>query len=105
MQDLFSNSNAITVSELTKQIKLTLEENFSELSVIGEISNFKAHVSGHWYFNLKDANAVISCTMWKGLNNYVFFTPQDGMKVIAFVFENKSCIYFLGFSFLKIKQY
>jgi exodeoxyribonuclease VII large subunit len=51
--------------------------------VIGEISNFKAHVSGHWYFNLKDANAVISCTMWKGLNNYVFFTPQDGMKVIV----------------------
>jgi exodeoxyribonuclease VII large subunit len=83
MQDLFSNTNAITVSELTKQIKLTLEENFSELSVIGEISNFKAHVSGHWYFNLKDANAVISCAMWKGLNNYVFFTPQDGMKVIV----------------------
>ena len=83
MQDLFSNINALTVSELTKQIKLTLEENFSEISVIGEISNFKAHVSGHWYFNLKDSNAVISCTMWKGLNNYVFFTPQDGMKIIV----------------------
>ncbi len=83
MQDLFSNINALTVSELTKQIKQTLEENFSEISVIGEISNFKAHVSGHWYFNLKDSNAVISCTMWKGLNNYVFFTPQDGMKIIV----------------------
>lgn len=83
MQDLFSNIEALTVSELTKQIKLTLEDNFSEISVIGEISNFKAHVSGHWYFNLKDSNAVISCTMWKGLNNYVFFTPQDGMKVIV----------------------
>ena len=82
MQDLFSNTDALTVSQLTKQIKLTLEENFSEVSVIGEISNFKAHVSGHWYFNLKDSNAVISCTMWKGLNNYVFFTPQDGMKVV-----------------------
>lgn len=83
MHDLFLNIEALTVSELTKQIKLTLEESFSELSVIGEISNFKAHVSGHWYFNLKDSNAVISCTMWKGLNNYVFFTPQDGMKVIV----------------------
>ncbi len=83
MQNLFSNIEALTVSELTKQIKLTLEENFSEVSVIGEISNFKAHVSGHWYFNLKDTNAVISCTMWKGLNNYVFFTPQDGMKIIV----------------------
>lgn len=83
MQDLFSNVEALTVSELTKQIKLTLEENFSEVSVIGEISNFKAHVSGHWYFNLKDANSVISCAMWKGLNNYVYFTPQDGMKVVV----------------------
>ena len=83
MQDLFTNIKTISVSELTKQIKLTLEENFSEVSVIGEMSNFKAHVSGHWYFNLKDANAVISCAMWKGLNNYVFFTPQDGMKIIV----------------------
>lgn len=72
-----------TVSELTKEIKLTLEESFSKISVEGEISNFKAHISGHWYFNLKDSGAVISCTMWKGLNNYVFFTPQDGMKVIV----------------------
>ena len=83
MQDLFSNINALTVSELTKQIKITLEEGFSEVIVIGEISNFKAHISGHWYFNLKDSNAVISCAMWKGLNNYVFFTPQDGMKIIV----------------------
>ncbi len=73
----------LTVSELTKQIKQTLEDGFSQISVEGEISNFKAHVSGHWYFNLKDANAVISCTMWKGLNSYVFFTPQDGMKIIV----------------------
>lgn len=82
MQDFFSNIDALTVSQLTKQIKQVLEQNFQEVSVIGEISNFKAHISGHWYFNLKDSNAVISCTMWKGFNNYVFFTPQDGMKVI-----------------------
>jgi len=73
----------LTVSELTKNIKLTLEENFSQISVLGEISNFKPHISGHWYFNLKDSDAVISCTMWRGFNNYVFFTPQDGMKVIV----------------------
>ncbi len=72
----------LSVSEITGLIKQTLEENFSEVSVIGEISNFKAHVSGHWYFTLKDANAQVSCTMWRGINNYVFFTPQDGMKVI-----------------------
>ncbi|MGB8318812.1 MAG: exodeoxyribonuclease VII large subunit [Ignavibacteriaceae bacterium] len=72
----------LTVSELTQEIKISLEEKFSQVSVVGEISGFKSHVSGHWYFNLKDANAVISCTMWKGFNNYVFFTPQDGRKVI-----------------------
>jgi exodeoxyribonuclease VII large subunit len=73
----------LTVSELTKEIKQTLEEKFDQVSVEGEISNFKAHISGHWYFSLKDANASISCTMWKGFNNYVFFTPQDGMKIIV----------------------
>ncbi len=72
----------LTVSEITNLIKLTLEEGFSEINIVGEISNFKAHVSGHWYFTLKDSGAQISCTMWRGINNYVFFTPQDGMKVI-----------------------
>ena len=74
--------SVLTVSEITKQIKQVLETGFENISIIGEISGFKAHVSGHWYFNLKDANAVIACTMWKGVNNYVFFTPQDGMKVV-----------------------
>ncbi|MCX8106309.1 MAG: exodeoxyribonuclease VII large subunit [Ignavibacterium album] len=72
-----------TVSELTQSIKFVLESAFENISVEGEISNFKSHISGHWYFNLKDENAVINCTMWRGLNNYVFFTPQDGMKVVV----------------------
>lgn len=74
---------AISVSELTSHIKRTLEEGFPEIKIIGEISNFKAHISGHWYFTLKDSKASINCTMWKGINNYVFFTPQDGMKIIV----------------------
>ncbi|GAB4130045.1 MAG: exodeoxyribonuclease VII large subunit [Ignavibacteriales bacterium] len=76
-------SEILTVSEITNQIRQKLETDFLQVSVEGEISNFKPHVSGHWYFTLKDSNAQISCTMWKGLNNYVFFKPQDGMKVIA----------------------
>ena len=71
-----------SVSEITKSIKFILESTFEKVSIEGEISNFKAHSSGHWYFSLKDEEAVISCTMWKGVNNYVFFTPEDGMKVI-----------------------
>jgi len=76
-------SQILSVSDLTNQIKLSIENNFSRISVIGEVSNFKAHVSGHWYFNLKDADAVINCTMWKGFNNYVSVKPLDGMKVIV----------------------
>lgn len=72
-----------SVTELTSLIRETLELNFDSLSVTGEISNFKKHISGHWYFTLKDENAQISCAMWKGFNNYVFFTPEDGMKVIV----------------------
>ena len=76
-------SQILSISDLTNQIKLSIEKNFSRIAVIGEVSNFKAHVSGHWYFNLKDADAVINCTMWKGFNNYVSVKPQDGMKVIV----------------------
>lgn len=76
-------SEIFSVSELTGLVKQTLESKFDDINVVGEISNFKAHVSGHWYFTLKDSNAQINCTMWRGLNSYVFFTPQDGMKIIA----------------------
>ena len=78
-----NQTQILTVSELTKEIRKTLEESFQQVSVVGEISNFKSHISGHWYFSLKDADAVINCTMWKGFNQYVFFTPQDGMKIIV----------------------
>jgi exodeoxyribonuclease VII large subunit len=80
---LANETQILTVSELTKEIRKTLEETFEQVSVIGEISNFKSHISGHWYFSLKDKDAVINCTMWKGFNQYVFFTPLDGMKIIV----------------------
>ena len=78
-----NTTQILTVSDLTKEIRRTLEESFNQVSVIGEISNFKSHISGHWYFSLKDSDAVINCTMWKGFNQYVFFTPLDGMKIIV----------------------
>lgn len=76
-------NNTLSVSELTHLIKRDLEENFSSLVIEGELTGFKRHSSGHWYFSLKDSQAVICCTMWKGINNYVFFTPQDGMQVVV----------------------
>ena len=83
--DLFSQheETVLTVSEITDSVKKLIERSFLGLKIVGEISNFKAHFSGHWYFTLKDANAQISCTMWRGNNSRVFFTPQDGMKVIV----------------------
>jgi exodeoxyribonuclease VII large subunit len=80
---MYITEEVLTVSELTKRIKQTIEENFTQVIVIGEISNFKAHNSGHWYFNLKDSNSLVCCAMWQGYNNYVFFTPHDGMKVVV----------------------
>ncbi len=77
------NEQIHSVSEITNEIKFTLENGFPQIAVIGEISNFTAHYSGHWYFTLKDSNAQISCTMWKSYNRGVFFKPQDGMKVIV----------------------
>lgn len=74
--------SVFSVSKLTQLIKGTLENSFSNITVIGELSNFKAHVSGHWYFTLKDADAQISCTMWRSVNQQVFFTPQDGMRLM-----------------------
>ncbi|MBI5020979.1 MAG: exodeoxyribonuclease VII large subunit [Ignavibacteriales bacterium] len=78
-----SNQNTFTVSELTKRIKGVLETSFGNVSVEGEISNFKRHSSGHLYFTLKDEGAQISAVMWRGRAGNLFFTPQDGMKVIA----------------------
>lgn len=78
-----SEIEILSVSGITRLIKETLEGSFFNVKIVGELSNFKAHVSGHWYFTLKDSEAQISCTMWKGVNNYVFFSPCDGMKVVV----------------------
>lgn len=54
-----------TVSELTAEIKETLESEFPRVAVLGEISGFRLHTSGHAYFTLKDPGAVLSCTAWR----------------------------------------
>jgi exodeoxyribonuclease VII large subunit len=72
-----------TVSEITQLIKATLEDGFPWLSVQGEISNFRPSSTGHWYFSLKDRDAVISAVMFRGRLDTVRFTPTDGMLVRA----------------------
>ena len=55
-----------TVSEITGLIKGTLEETFPRIAVQGEVSNFRPSGAGHWYFSLKDNEAMISLVMFRG---------------------------------------
>src|SRR5438046_3721210 len=64
--DLFQQTAKVfSVSELTRNIRNTLEAKFSAVWVQGEISNYKLHPSGHQYFTLKDQRAQISCVIWR----------------------------------------
>jgi exodeoxyribonuclease VII large subunit len=72
-----------SIGELTRTIKALLEGSLPSLWVEGEISEYTRHRSGHHYFTLKDAEAVLSCVMWRGQTNSLFFTPQPGMKVMV----------------------
>jgi len=78
-----NNGHIYTVSTLTKEIKFLLEERFSFLWVIGEISNYATPASGHSYFSLKDTDAVISCVMFKQQKRGLKFVPESGMKIIG----------------------
>ena len=73
---------AISVSDLTQQIKNVLEGSFPILWVSGEISNFVHHGSGHMYFTLKDEKAEIRGVMFKGFNQFLHFKPENGMQVL-----------------------
>lgn len=71
----------LTISEITKQIKNTLESSFDNIELVGEISNFTRHQSGHRYFVLKDNSAQISAIMWQSVR--INFEPRNGMKVVV----------------------
>src|SRR5439155_7341332 len=58
-------SKVLTVTELTRSIRNTLEVKFGAVWVQGEISNYKLHPSGHQYFTLKDPRAQIACVIWR----------------------------------------
>jgi len=68
----------LSVGELNRAIAASLEERFDAVWVSGEISNFKAYDSGHWYFSLKDEEGQIRCVMFRGRNSQVGFMPQSG---------------------------
>ena len=79
-------SMAVTVSDLNLYIKdkIAKDEALNAVVVKGEISNFKAHYTGHFYFTLKDDKSLIKCVMFKTYADRINFKPKDGMKIIVF---------------------
>ena len=81
MSNPFANDNppqTLTVSQLNRQARTLLESHFDFVWVEGEVSNFAAPGSGHWYFSLKDGTAQVRCAMFRNRNQRVRFTPENG---------------------------
>ena len=79
------NDKYLTVTALTKYIKYKLESdvNLRKVYLKGEISNFKAHSTGHYYFSIKDENSIIRAIMFNSNAKKLNFLPSEGMKVLV----------------------
>lgn len=79
------NDKYITVSQLTRYIKYKIDNDIhlNEVFLKGEISNFKAHSRGHYYFTLKDEGSRINAVIFASATKNIKFLPQDGMKVLV----------------------
>ncbi|MCA6069869.1 MAG: exodeoxyribonuclease VII large subunit [Endomicrobium sp.] len=73
-----------TVTQISNEIKLILEDSYQAVWIQGEISNFKLYNSGHMYFSVKDANAQIKAVMFQNVNVGLKFALHDGMKVLVY---------------------
>ena len=75
----------ITVTQLTRYIKFQIDndKNLNQVFLRGEISNFKAHSRGHFYFTIKDETSRISAIMFAFNTKNIKFMPEDGMKVLV----------------------
>jgi exodeoxyribonuclease VII large subunit len=71
----------LTVSGLVALLQDVVESNFVHVEVEGEVSNFSAPASGHWYFSLKDDRAQLRAVMFRGRNRLVDLRPKDGLSV------------------------
>lgn len=84
LSTLTAERAVLTVSELTRNICFSLEENFSAVWVEGEVSNFKLHSSGHMYFSLKDEEAQVQVVMFRRENARLDFELKEGLKIVVF---------------------
>jgi exodeoxyribonuclease VII large subunit len=79
----WAEARPLTVTEITAMIKTSLEDGFPDVSVQGEISNYRPASSGHLYFTLKDRDSILSAVMFRGRAEGLRFTPADGILVRA----------------------
>lgn len=79
---LNNRSPILTVTRLAALLKDVVEENFTQVLVEGEISNFTIPASGHFYFSLKDEGAQLRAVMFRGQARLLAFRPENGMRVI-----------------------
>ncbi|MDD4899355.1 MAG: exodeoxyribonuclease VII large subunit [Candidatus Omnitrophica bacterium] len=84
MNGQLTQKQVFTVSQVTQDIKIILENTFPEIWVEGEVSNFSAQPSGHFYFSLKDASAVLDAAMFSRANRDLKFQIENGLKVVCF---------------------
>ncbi|HPD16166.1 MAG TPA: exodeoxyribonuclease VII large subunit [Planctomycetota bacterium] len=73
----------LTVSELTRRIRRSLEDEFPHVCVVGEVSNLARPKSGHVYLTLKDGGAQVSAVLWRSAAVRLRFDLEDGMEVIV----------------------
>ena len=78
-----ATQHILQVSELTKKVRFILESELNTLWLTGEISNFIAASSGHWYLSLKDSKSQVRCAMFKGSNRRVRIKPVNGQQVLV----------------------
>ena len=82
-----TQQHILQISELTKKVRFILESELNTVWLTGEISNFIAASSGHWYLSLKDAKSQVKCAMFKGSNSRVRLTtgkkPVNGQQVLV----------------------
>ncbi len=79
-----SDSPILTVSEITREIRKSIESGFSQVWIRGEISNLRAPASGHFYFTLKDPKAQIKAVLFRGDAGGLPNLPQDGDECLVF---------------------
>ena len=79
-----SPETAIPVASLTETARAVIEGALSPLWVRGEVSDFKRHRNGHWYFCLRDATAQVRCVVWSRSQRGIPTAPDEGMEVTAY---------------------